>query len=92
MRCLRQAEKWTSVRPWLGALPAIFGMACAAHVVTTLAGRSLHSLTFQLNVSAFCGIGGVCRDYVGGDLGVFRGRYGILGGVQGILCVRNGSG
>jgi len=30
--------------------------------------RGLHSFTSQLNLSAFCGIGGVCR----GCLGVFR--------------------
>ena len=29
--------------PVLGALPAIFGMACAAHVVTTLAGQPFDS-------------------------------------------------
>jgi hypothetical protein len=29
--------------PVFGALPAIFGMACAAHVVTTLAGQAFDS-------------------------------------------------
>ena len=29
--------------------------------VPWLLGRGLHSFTFQLNVSAFCGIGGACR-------------------------------
>ena len=28
--------------------------------------RGLHSFTFQLNVSAFCGIGGACRVCLGG--------------------------
>ena len=39
-------------------------------------GRGLHSFTFQLNVSAFCGIGGAFR-------GSFRGCSGVLGGMRG---------
>jgi hypothetical protein len=43
--------------------------------------RGLHSSTFRLNVSAFCGIGGASRGYVGGV-------YEVLGGVEGCLgCV-----
>ena len=34
--------------------------------------RGLHSFTFKLNVSAFCGIGGAFRGCLGGD-GGFRG-------------------
>ena len=41
-----------------------------------LAGRDLHSSTFQLNVSAFCGIGGA--------RGIVWGLFcGCLGGVRG---------
>jgi hypothetical protein len=53
--------------------------------------RDLHSSTFRLNVSAFSGIGGASRGY----LGVCRECQecqGILGGVQGAFCVRKGSG
>jgi hypothetical protein len=32
--------------------------------------RGLHSFTFQLNVSAFCGVGGAYRGYIGGVKGV----------------------
>ena len=31
-----------------------------------LRGRGCHSSTFRLIVSAFCGIGGACRGYLGG--------------------------
>ena len=47
--------------------------------------RGLHSSTFQLNVNAFCGTGGVL-------MGLFLGLLGVFGGVQGVFCVRNGSG
>jgi hypothetical protein len=36
--------------------------------------RGLHSFTFQINVSAFCGIGGVYRVCL-------RGAQGVQGGV-----------
>ena len=39
-----------------------------------LVGKGLHSFTFQLNVSTFCGIGGAFR----GRLGVFRGCLGCV--------------
>jgi len=42
------------------------------------AGRGLHSFTFQLNVSAFCGIGGAFR----GCLGLGFEVEGVLGGVR----------
>ena len=45
----------------------------------------LHSSTFQLNVSAFCGIGGASRDCLGVILRVFRRCRGVLGDVGG--CV-----
>jgi len=51
-------------------------------------GRGLLSSTFRLNVSAFCGIWCACR---GGLGGVHAGK-GVLGGVQGSFCFRNGSG
>ena len=44
-------------------------------------GRGLHSSTFQLNLSAFCGIGDAFRDCLGGVLGVrgdIRGQFGRL--------------
>jgi len=40
------------------------------------AGRGLHSSTFRLNVSAFCGIGIVFGDYLRGGAGGFRGYGG----------------
>jgi len=36
------------------------------HILAVPQPRGLHSLTFQLNVSAFGGIGGVVRDCLGG--------------------------
>jgi hypothetical protein len=36
--------------------PVVFGA-----VLGPMCGRGLHSSTFRLNVSAFCGIGGVSR-------------------------------
>jgi hypothetical protein len=46
----------------------------------TAAGRGLHSFTFRLNVSNFCGIGGALRGCLGGVYEVFRG---CLGGDRG---------
>jgi len=43
-----------------------------------IGGRGLHSFTVQLNVSAFCGIGGALK----GCLGGVRGCWGVLGGVS----------
>ena len=45
--------------------------------------RGLHSFTFQLNVSAFCGIKGSFRGSSGGGLKVLGG---IMGCVGCILC------
>ena len=42
-------------------------------------GKGVHSFTFQLNVSAFCGIGGAVRSGV--VSGEFRGCQGVLGSV-----------
>ena len=53
--------------------------------------RGLHSFTFQLNVSAFYGIRGVFRGCEG-CLEDVRGYWGVLGGVSGAFCFRNGSG
>jgi len=44
-----------------------------------ISGRGLHSFTFRLNVSPFCGIGGAFM----GSLGGVRGCQGVPGGVQG---------
>jgi len=35
-------------------------------LIFLLAGRGLHSSTFRLDVSAFCGIGGAFRGFLGG--------------------------
>ena len=43
-------------------------------------GRGLHWFIFQLNASAFCGIGGASRGYLGGV-------YEVLGGVKPSLRV-----
>ena len=56
----------------------------AFDIIDRLHGRGLHSSTFRLNVSAFCGIGEGC---LGGVSGVFGGMRGKLG----VFCVRNGS-
>ena len=49
----------------------------------------LHSSTFRLAVSKFCGTGGPFRGCLKGDLGMLGGIRGRLGVV---VCVRNGSG
>jgi len=41
--------------------------------------RGLHSFTFQLNLSAFCGIGGVFEGCLRGVLGVWGSIRGVLG-------------
>jgi hypothetical protein len=46
-------------------------------------GRGLHSSTFRLNASAFCGIGGASRGYLGG---CFAGCRGSRRGLRCILC------
>jgi hypothetical protein len=43
-------------------LAASVAVVTPAPVVDAAVGRGLHSLTFQLNLSAFCGIGGARRD------------------------------
>jgi len=44
-------------------------------------GRGLHSSSFQLNVSASCGIEGASMGYSDGD-------YGVLGGIRGCFgCI-----
>jgi hypothetical protein len=61
--------------------------------------RGSHSFTSQLNVSAFCGIGGALRDCLGVLMRVFMSCQGVLWdvgrclrGVKGVFCVRYGSG
>jgi len=52
-------------------------------------GRGLHSITYPLNMSAFCEIGGASSGCLGGveEVAGFT-----RGGLGGIICVRNGSG
>jgi hypothetical protein len=45
----------------------------------SLRGRGLHSFTSQLNLSAFCGIEGTLRGFLGGVWGVSGGIKGCLG-------------
>jgi hypothetical protein len=52
--------------------------AAAAVEPCTICGRGLHSFTFRLNVSAFCGIGGAFRCW---SCGVVGGVKGVVGGV-----------
>ena len=54
-----------------------------AQVHVLVAGRGLHSLTSQLNLSAFCGTWGAFRGCVGGVEEVSGGIRGCLGC---ILC------
>ena len=56
--------------------PAKFAALCAP---TSLHSRGLHSFTSQLNLSAFCGIGGARRDCVARVKGVSGGVYGVQG-------------
>ena len=51
----------------------------AAHLHEVPAGRGLHSSTFRLNVSAFCGVGGAFRGCSGGVYEVLRGSRRCLG-------------
>jgi hypothetical protein len=50
-------------------------------VTFTPSSRGLHSSNFRLNVSAFCGIGDVCRGRSRGVDQGFRSCQGVLGGV-----------
>jgi hypothetical protein len=56
-----------SVSPWWEAL------AAAQHEAALVAGRGLHSLTSQLNLSALYGIGGARRKCVAHVKGVLGG-------------------
>jgi hypothetical protein len=47
--------------------------------------QGLTLVHFQLNVSAFCGIGGASRDRLGAVQGLLKGCWGVLGGVQGVF-------
>ena len=49
----------------------------------------MHSFTFQLNVSAFCGTRGV---WVMQFRGIMAGVEGMLGRLGDVLSARNGSG
>ena len=55
-------------------------------------GRSLHSFTFQLNVSAFCGIGGALSVFLRRDFASVSENPGGVGGLKGVFRVRYGSG
>jgi hypothetical protein len=65
-----------------------------------LGGRGAHSSTFWLNLSAFCVLGRACNGCLWGVKGLFRGClglywvlrgcWGVLRGLSGLHCVRNG--
>jgi hypothetical protein len=66
---------WTSVSPWEEEeeeiynplkLPLGWDGKPIPYWLYKLHGRGLHSFTFHLNVSAFCGIGGAFRVCLGG--------------------------
>jgi hypothetical protein len=74
---LRQADRWTSVSSCRAVLHC--GQTLKSFQWPTT--RGLHSFTFQLNVSAFYGIGGASRDCLGAV-------YGVLWGMRGCaVCV-----
>ena len=52
-------------------------------VKVVILGRGLHSFTFQLNIGAFCGIGGALWGCLGINCGCLGGVGGMLGGVEG---------
>ena len=89
-----------SVSPWLQPTRWLRLIGCPAHpfalsqwedtenksaLLTYVAGRGLHSSTFRLNVSAFCGTGGAFRGCLGGAQEVNGGITGCLR-VGCILC------
>jgi hypothetical protein len=81
------AMLWVTRAAQRGLHPAAIGAVCSNSPSTqfrpeVLAGRGLHSSTFRLNVSAFCGIGGPS----GGAYSVFEGVMGIMGCFGCILC------
>ena len=60
---------------WRTAIQAALELVIRASVegsVARVAGRGLHSSTFQLNLSALHGIGAACKGCVARDKGVFR--------------------
>ena len=82
--CSRQAEIWTSASPWFSAMyaAALFDVMSAA----VLPGRGLHSSTFRLIASAFCGTEGAFRGCFGGVQVVLRWCYGVLRYLGCMLC------
>jgi NADH:ubiquinone reductase (non-electrogenic) len=54
------------------------GVAENAIFLKEVEDRGLHSSTFRLNLSAFCGIGGAFRNCSGGGKKVFRGYQGVF--------------
>ena len=57
--------------PWRGAVSVEsnsleFSLVLLIIMLVLIVGRGLHSSTFQLNLSAFCGIGGTFRGCLGG--------------------------
>jgi len=77
-----------SARPFMQGVGVGHYSICFTNVGGALQIRGLHSSTYQLNVSASCGIGGACRGCLGG---VSRCK-GALRGVQGVYLFSNGSG
>ena len=64
---------------WVGIdLP---GVVSVRGVSQRVHGRGFHSSTFQLNLSAFCSMGGVFKGCLGGVWGLCRGHYRVLQGV-----------
>jgi len=73
--------------PYDAAFPGGYVVPATKGGTVTVAGRGLHSSTFQLNLSIFYRIGGAGRDCVAHVNGVLGG---VLGG-RVFLCVRHGS-
>jgi hypothetical protein len=68
-----------NARPWYEELREVTRWGAAVTVQAWVRGRGLHSSTFQLNVSAFCGIGCAFRGCVRGVQGVSMRCSGVLG-------------
>jgi len=88
------------LRRYVTAFSDNFGGACSSCSADMKCGpnnggRGLHSFTFQLNVSAFCGIGGalrVCSELILRVFGRCRGVLWGVEGLKGVFRVRYGSG
>jgi hypothetical protein len=72
----RSMSAMTSSCPRLKNMPSLVRIALGTLLPVF---KGLHSLTLQLNVSAFCGIGGGFRGCLGGVYGGIRGIRRCLG-------------